>query len=163
MSFFLSLRSKPLDKLKPAKICQHLLPRAPTPSRAKAAHDRDPGSPRKPGSLLITCYYRGMRRRLPLIFFLFLTCLGAFSATAGSVTWTGWISDAKCGAKMTGYCAQSCIKAGEKPVFVTAEKQVVTITNPEMTKGHEGQRVTVNGNLENGSLTITAIESADKH
>lgn len=79
------------------------------------------------------------------------------------MTWTGWISDARCGARMTGYCAQSCIKAGEKPLFVTAEKQVVPITNPEITKGHEGERVTVRGKLENGSLSISSMESADKH
>ena len=64
---------------------------------------------------------------------------------------------------MKGYCAQACIKAGEKPVFVTEENQVVPIANPEMTHGHEGRHVTVKGNLENGSLAISAIESADKH
>ena len=87
----------------------------------------------------------------------------AFSAAVESVTWTGWISDAKCGAKMNGYCAQACIKSGERPVFVTAEKHVVPIANPELTKGHEGERVIVKGNMENGSLTISAIESTDKH
>ncbi len=49
-----------------------------------------------------------------------------------------------------------------KPVFVTAEKQVIPIANPELTKGHEGERVRVKGHLENGSLIIATIESADK-
>jgi hypothetical protein len=104
-----------------------------------------------------------MRVRSGFILVFVLACLVSLPSVAESVTWTGWISDAKCGAKMQGYCARACIKADEKPVFVTEEKQVVPIANPEVTKGHEGQRVIVKGNLEDGSLTISAIESADKH
>src|SRR5689334_22836489 len=86
---------------------------------------------------------------------LLITAFCAASACAADkVEWTGWISDAKCGAKMTGYCAKACIAAGEKPVFVTEEKKVVPIANPERTRNLEGERVAVKGTVENGVLTI---------
>jgi len=99
------------------------------------------------------------RFRCLFLNFLLAACCGAF-ASSGEVEWTGWISDAKCGAKMTGYCAKACITAGEKPVFVTDDEKVVPIANPERTKNFEGEHVAVKGSLENGVLTITSIETA---
>lgn len=77
-----------------------------------------------------------------------------------TVSWTGWISDSKCGAKMTGYCAKACISAGEKPVFVSEDKQVIPISNPEILKGFEGEHVAVKGSVSEGKLTIANIERA---
>jgi hypothetical protein len=45
-------------------------------------------------------------------------------------------------------------------VFVTDDKKVVPIANPERTKNFEGEHVAVKGSLENGVLTITSIETA---
>lgn len=70
---------------------------------------------------------------------------------------TGWIGDAKCGAKMTGYCAKACIGGGEKPVFVTETREVLLVANADATKGFEGERVTVKGSIAEGKLTITSI------
>jgi len=64
---------------------------------------------------------------------------------------------------MTGYCAKSCISAGEKPVFVTDSKQVVPISNPELTRGHEGERVAITGEFNDGKLTIKTLEPSQKH
>ena len=59
-----------------------------------------------------------------LLCFLVVTCLVSSALASEKVEWTGWISDSKCGARMTGYCAKACITAGEKPVFVTEDKKV---------------------------------------
>ena len=91
-----------------------------------------------------------------IVVVLFLPAL--LSSETGS--WIGWISDAKCGAKMKGYCAKSCIDAGERPVFVTDDKQIIAITNPELTKGYEGERVAVKGSVDDGKLTISSIDRA---
>lgn len=85
-------------------------------------------------------------------------CVCSFAFAAEKVEWTGWISDSKCGARMTGYCAKACIGAGENPVFVTEDKKVVPISNPERTKNLEGEHVAVKGTVEQDVLTITAIE-----
>jgi hypothetical protein len=98
-----------------------------------------------------------MLRGLQIFFFLASCFLTAWSE---SVTWTGWISDSKCGAKMTGYCAKACITAGEKPVFISEDKQVIPITNPERTKGYEGEHVVVRGSASEGKLTISSIDRA---
>jgi hypothetical protein len=79
------------------------------------------------------------------------------SVSGNSITMSGWISDAKCGAKMAGYCAKACITSGEKPVFITTAKEVLAIANAEATKGYEGERVTVQGSVEDSRLTIHSI------
>ncbi len=81
---------------------------------------------------------------------------GAALAEAGS--WTGWINDAKCGAKVDAACAKKCAEAGEKMVFVTADKTVIAIANQDAIKGHEGHHVTLKGNLDKGTLTVTSVE-----
>jgi hypothetical protein len=79
-------------------------------------------------------------------------------ALAESGSWTGWINDAKCGAKVNADCAKKCAAAGEKMVFVTADKNVIAIANQDAVKGHEGHHVTLKGNLDKGTLTVTSVE-----
>lgn len=102
-----------------------------------------------------------LRNNLPVCILIVCFCSALAAsvslAATGPVTLSGWISDAKCGARMTGYCAKACITAGEKPVFITGQKEVLSITNPETTKGFEGERVTAKGSVEDGKLTITSI------
>jgi len=82
------------------------------------------------------------------------------AAAPNPVSLSGWIGDSKCGTKMFGYCAKACIGGGEKPILVTEAREVISIANPESTKGFEGERVAVKGTMEEGKLTITAIELA---
>lgn len=96
-----------------------------------------------------------MARIFRLVFILIV--FSALAASTETIAQTGWISDSKCGAKMQGYCARSCIAAGEKPVFVTEDKHVIAIANPEMTKGYEGEHVLVKGSVDAGILTISTI------
>lgn len=77
-------------------------------------------------------------------------------------SWTGWISDSKCGAKGANAahaaCAKKCIAGGEKPVLVTDKDQkVVAITNPDSVQGHEGQHVKVTGKLTDAGLEVDKV------
>jgi hypothetical protein len=84
-------------------------------------------------------------------------------AAAADMTWAGWISDSKCGAKGANAahaaCAKKCIDAGEKPVLVTDKDQkVVNIANADAVKGHEGHHVQVTGTMNSdGSLQVAKV------
>jgi len=96
---------------------------------------------------------------------LILVCLCAFAAWAGELT--GYISDAKCGAAhMDGSeasikCVKGCVKGGQAPVLVTADKKVIKISNPAKVQDeHLGQKVTVTGDVAGDTLTIDTIKKA---
>jgi hypothetical protein len=89
---------------------------------------------------------------------------------AADKTWTGTISDSKCGAKHpTGEhegmkmsaedCTKACIEKGAKPVFVTGGK-VYTIENPDTVKGHEGHKVKLTGEMKGNAITVSKVEMA---
>lgn len=86
-----------------------------------------------------------------------------FALAAGQ--WTGHISDSKCGAAHSDHseasikCVRACVKAGEKPVFVTEDRKVVKIANPEKVMNYLGHQVKVTGKLEGDTLTIDAVEN----
>lgn len=56
-----------------------------------------------------------MKKALPVLLFLGLT---ASMAVAKTGSWHGWVSDAKCGAKVNADCAKKCADAGQALVFV---------------------------------------------
>jgi len=87
-----------------------------------------------------------------------MTLLGTMGAATGG-SWTGWISDAKCGANIDAVCARKCAAAGEKMVFVTIDKTVIPITNPEAIKDHAGDHVKIKGTIDNGSLTVSSVKT----
>ncbi len=88
---------------------------------------------------------------------------------------TGYISDLQCAtkgakaAKATDWmnpkvfpsCAQKCAKEGSPLVFVTEDNKVLTLDADSSKKAssHLGQRVSVNGKVENGTLKIEKIAS----
>lgn len=90
--------------------------------------------------------------------------LSCFTAFAGS--WTGVISESKCGAKhedaptnkASESCIKGCIKGGAEPVLVTDGK-VVKIDKQSHAKvmDHLGHKVTVTGTLEGNTLTIDSV------
>jgi len=86
-----------------------------------------------------------------------------FAAGAFAETWSGTISDDACGAKHAAAtpadqrCAASCIKMGGKAVLVVGEK-VYGIENQSAVKGHEGQKVTVNGTLNGENIHIDSVK-----
>lgn len=93
---------------------------------------------------------------------------GMMAAGAMADTWTGFVSDAMCGAKHTGAsekdakCAQSCVKRGSDAVLVTDGK-VVKFTADSKDKISElvGKKVTVTGSMEGGSLKVEEAKAAE--
>jgi len=91
------------------------------------------------------------------------------AADAKTSTWTGWISDAHCGAKGMNAehkaCATTCVtKNGSSWVFVnTADKKVISIKNQDAISADKnlGKEVKVTGQLlDDGSLHIDSVADA---
>jgi hypothetical protein len=97
-----------------------------------------------------------MKKFVALSAIVLMLSFGAFAkGSKSSGSWDGWISDAKCGAKVNADCAKKCIAGGEKMVFVTdKDKKVIPISNPDALKGHEGHHVNVKGSVKDGALTV---------
>jgi hypothetical protein len=86
-----------------------------------------------------------------------LMATGAFAA-ANSGTWTGRVSDAKCGAKVDAACAKKCADAGQAHVFVNdADQGILKVANQDALKGHEGHHVKLEGSVEDGTLTVSRV------
>jgi hypothetical protein len=85
-----------------------------------------------------------------------LTVMAAQAADSSQIN--GWISDTMCGAKHAGTgaaCVKSCIKNGEKPVFVDeAKKQVWAIDNPDAVKNFYGDHVTVTADVDESKMSV---------
>jgi hypothetical protein len=99
-----------------------------------------------------------MRTRL-----LTIICLASFAANAATLT--GWISDATCGAGNASSkpearnCAESCIKGGAAPVFVTEnDGKVYKLADSAKVKSHLKGKVKVTGTLKGETLTIAEIQ-----
>jgi hypothetical protein len=94
-------------------------------------------------------------------------CFAGLTALAApkDESWSGWISDSKCGVKgaNAGHaaCAKKCIAAGEKPVLVTDKDQkAVAIENPDAVSGQIGEHVQVSGTMtSNGSLHVDNVQA----
>ncbi len=98
----------------------------------------------------------------------FSVVLGATlcSFTAFAESWTGVISESKCGAKhadaatnpKSAACIKGCVKGGAAPVLVTDGK-VVNLDKASQAKvmEHLGQQVTVTGKLDGDTLHIDSV------
>ena len=95
--------------------------------------------------------------------------MGASGAFAADQTWTGKISDSKCGAKhgagehgmkMTDRaCTEACVKGGAKYVFASKGK-VYPIANQDSAElaMHAGHMVKLTGEMKGDSITVSKIE-----
>jgi len=109
-----------------------------------------------PGNIEIinikTCY---MKKYL-IILGLFLSV----AAFADKGTWTGYISDAHCGAKGNNdghaSCAKKCVKEGYAPVFVVGEK-VYAISDPKKVSKYIGDKVTITGTITGDTVDIEKV------
>ena len=99
-----------------------------------------------------------MKRMLITALLLGLLSLGALAAPKKG-TWTGVVSDTKCGAAMhDAGCVKKCVEAGQKLAFVNdADKSVLEVANPEALKGHEGHHVKVKGTVDGNVLTVSSV------
>jgi len=99
-------------------------------------------------------------------FVLAITFLSALAMTATAAEFTGYISDAGCAAKQgakaaaDGHagCAKGCIKRGDKAVLVTADGKVYAIANQDKVVDHAGEKVTVEGNADGDSITVSEVK-----
>jgi hypothetical protein len=75
-------------------------------------------------------------------------------------TWTGYISDAHCGAKGNNEghadCAKKCVKDGSAPVFVIGDK-VYTINNPKKVAKYIGDKVKITGTITGDAIEIDKV------
>jgi hypothetical protein len=107
-----------------------------------------------------------MKKTIVLVLALAL-CFAGLTALAApkDESWSGWISDSKCGVKgaNAGHaaCAKKCIAAGEKPVLVTDKDQkIVAIENPDAVSGQIGEHVQVSGTMtSSGSLRVDKVQA----
>ena len=84
---------------------------------------------------------------------------------AGDGSWTGYITDSKCGAKAAHEgaeeCTVKCMKAGAKLVFVNdGDKKVYAIADQDKVTAHAGHHVTVKGSVEGDTLTVASVDMA---
>ncbi|HEY1424555.1 MAG TPA: hypothetical protein VGF20_13960 [Candidatus Acidoferrum sp.] len=97
-----------------------------------------------------------------------ITAAALFAATmcmAADGSWTGWISDSKCGAKganaKAGECTTKCVKGGEKYVFVNdSDQKVYVVDAQDKVAAHAGHHVAVKGSVDGDTLKLSAIEMA---
>jgi hypothetical protein len=108
-----------------------------------------------------------MKKKVAVLLSLAFVFAFALSLTAADSKWSGWISDAKCGAGGAKAehreCALKCAEGGQKLVLVTSDQKVHALDNQELAKEHAGHQVTVHGSADaNGDITVTKIEMAKK-
>ena len=88
------------------------------------------------------------------------------AATAFAGEWTGYVSDAKCGAAHSDgsaksvSCVKGCIKGGQAAVFVVDGKVIKIANQDKVPADLQGQKVTIKGDLAGESLTIASIAAA---
>ena len=95
----------------------------------------------------------------------FLAITAAVLMTSGDLagsmqgSWTGWVSDAKCGAsKIDATCVKECEDAGSPLGFVNdKDKSVLQVSNQDVLKGHEGHHIKVKGTVDGDKLTVTSV------
>jgi hypothetical protein len=92
---------------------------------------------------------------------------GALALAGEGGSWTGYITDSKCGVKGAhegaSECAAKCVKEGAKLVFVNdADKKVYAIDAQDKVAAHAGHHVTVKGSVEGDTLKLESIEMAPK-
>jgi len=86
-------------------------------------------------------------------------------ALASESSWTGYITDSKCGVRGAhegaGECATKCVKEGAQYVFVDdADKKVYAIDAQDKVAAHAGHHVTVKGTVDGDTLKLTTIDMA---
>jgi hypothetical protein len=105
-----------------------------------------------------------MRKFLCPIFALTLVCLIAMPMfAADEQTVNGWVADSKCGVKGANAgaeaCTKKCLEAGAKMVVVTdTDQKVLTVSNPDALKGHEGHHVAVTGHVDGDSIHVESAK-----
>jgi len=102
-----------------------------------------------------------MKKKL-LMIMMILSAGALFSFRLADEHLTGYIGDAKCGASDMGSpearatCVKKCIKGGSDAVLVVGDK-VYKIANQKAVLKYAGKNVSVDGTVDNGTITVTKI------
>lgn len=87
------------------------------------------------------------------------------SIAAMAETWTGTISDAKCGlahadaSEKSMACAQKCVKGGQKATFVSDGK-MYNISNQAKVAAHVGHKVQLTGKMKGDTIHVSKVKMA---
>ncbi len=91
----------------------------------------------------------------------FALVLSLFTVSAMAAEWTGYISDAKCGAKGSSEahakCAETCVKGGSAAVFVSDGK-VYKIDDQAKVQDHVGHKVTISGKMKGDTIAVDSVK-----
>jgi uncharacterized protein YdeI (BOF family) len=89
------------------------------------------------------------------------------SMMAFAAEWTGYISDAHCGAahdkvsEANTKCVDACLKKGSEPVFVHDGKVLkFDADSATKAKAFAGQEVKINGSLDGDTVKVESIEKS---
>jgi uncharacterized protein DUF5818 len=110
-------------------------------------------------------FLRGKTMKIRFASVMAATLFAAALTMAADGTWTGYISDSKCGAKgandQAAECTTRCVKGGAKYVFVNdADKKVYVVDAQDKVAAHAGHHVTVKGTVDGETLKLESIEMA---
>jgi hypothetical protein len=120
------------------------------------------------GMRIWTIYQISFRRVQMKVRFAAAILVGLFAgalAMAGDGSWTGYITDSKCGAKAAhegaAECTVKCVKEGAKYVFVNdVDNKVYAIDDQDKVAAHAGHHVTIKGSVEGDNLKVTSVDMA---
>src|SRR5690242_8487854 len=84
-------------------------------------------------------------------------------ATLGmAAEFKGFVEDSNCASKPAmkdnAQCAQRCIKGGAAAVLVGEDGTVYKIANQDKIVAHAGEKVTVTGDLKDGTITVADVK-----
>jgi hypothetical protein len=97
---------------------------------------------------------------------LVFTFLLAFAMKATTTEWSGYIEDSNCAKKNPRTtadadheaCAKRCIlKNGDKAILLTSDEKIYQITNQDKVMDAVGLKVTLEGQLDGDSITVTKV------
>ena len=100
-----------------------------------------------------------------VLFALLALTLVSLTAAGTKGSWTGWITDAKCGAKGAKAehkaCALKCAGEGQKLVFYNnADKKLYSLDKQDEAKANLGYEVKVTGEAEGSAIKVDSIAPA---
>ena len=84
------------------------------------------------------------------------------AATGLAAEYKGFVEDQNCASKPAmkdnAACAKKCIGGGSPAVLVSEDGTVYKIANQDKIKDHAGEKVTVTGDVKDGTLTIQDVK-----
>lgn len=81
-------------------------------------------------------------------------------------TYEGVVTDTRCGAKHSAplaenaaECTRACVHSGEHFALVDGDQLYILDGEPEVLKGVAGERVTITGTLNGGTISVASVHS----